>query len=129
MLLQATPDPGAEHSPWKELPVTPFGSRVSPDPIPVPASLPPTPLEVIRLEHSSWQISNAAMDASDPTRIMGFIERLDEDRFEVRLLVSPIGWAYVENFGLAVVAFADRARFVGDVGPDRDPDASSRVRL
>ena len=62
------------------------------------------------------------MDLSDPARIMGFIERLAHDRFEVLLMVAPTGWAYVDSFGYALVAFSDRSRFEGKLESQRDSD-------
>lgn len=96
--------------------MTLFASRKAP----TPESPTVTPLEVIRLDRSTWRISNAAVDPSDPARIMGFIERLERERFEVLLLVLPIGWAYVENFGQALLAFSDRERFRGVIEPQRE---------
>ena len=81
-----------------------------------------TLLEVVRLDRTSWRISDSSIDASDPARIMGFIERLASDRFEVLLLVLPTGWAYVDTFGHALMAFSDRPRFEGQLEPQRDPD-------
>jgi len=80
----------------------------------------PIPLEVVRLEHANWRISNSLLDAGEPTRVMGFIERLDHELFEVLLLVPPTGWAYVESFGHALAAFSDRERFDEEVAAQRE---------
>ncbi|NYF09015.1 hypothetical protein HDC94_000171 [Leifsonia sp. AK011] len=95
-----------------------FASRTAPA-VPVATSV---PLEVIRLDHSSWRISNSLIDPADHARIMGFIERLERDRFEVLLLTPPTGWAYVESFGLALSAFTNREHFQGEIEGQRDAD-------
>lgn len=98
--------------------MTLFASRKAPA-APANTSI---PLEVIRLDHSSWRISNSLIDPSDPARIMGFIERLERDRFEVLLLTPPTGWAYVDTFGLALSAFTNREHFEGEIEGQRDAD-------
>lgn len=61
-------------------------------------------LELEQLSRHDWRVSDARALATDPGRIIGFIERLSRDRFEVLWLVEPPLWAYIESFGAAVGA-------------------------
>ena len=78
-------------------------------------------LEVIRLDRTGWRISNSSIGQGDPQRLLGYIERLHSDRFEVLWLCAPISWAYVSSFEVALAAVADRAHYSGIVEPERDP--------
>ena len=78
-------------------------------------------LEVIRLDRTGWRISNSSIGQGDPDRLLGYIERLSSDRYEVLWLAAPISWAYVSSFELALAAVADRPHYSGIVEPERDP--------
>lgn len=78
-------------------------------------------LEVIRLNRTAWRISNSSISQGDPDRLLGYIERLSSDRFEVLWLGAPISWAYVTSFEVALAAVADRSQFSGIIEPERDP--------
>lgn len=80
-------------------------------------------LEVIRLDRTGWRISNSFIKDGVPGRLLGYIERLDRDRYEVLWIAAPISWAYVNSFELALAAVADRLQFNGIVEPERDPAA------
>ena len=77
-------------------------------------------LQVIRLNRTGWRISNSSIDERDPTGLLGYIERLERDRYEVLWLAAPISWAYVDSFELALAAVADRPHFSGVIAPERD---------
>ena len=81
----------------------------------------PAWLEVIRLNRTAWRISNSSISQGDPDRLLGYIERLSSDRFEVLWLGAPISWAYVTSFEVALAAVADRSQFSGIIEPERDP--------
>ena len=78
-------------------------------------------LEVIRLHRTGWRISNSSISEGDAHRLLGYVERLQSDRYEVLWLAAPISWAYVASFELALAAVADRPRFSGIEQPERDP--------
>ncbi len=80
-------------------------------------------LEVIRLDRTGWRISNSFIKDGVPGRLLGYIERLDRDRYEVLWIAAPISWAYVNSFELALAAVADRLQFSGIVEKERDPAA------
>ena len=77
-------------------------------------------IEVIRLNRTAWRISNSFIDEGDPDRLLGYIERLESDRYEVLWLAAPVSWAYVDSFELALAAVADRPHFSGIIEPERD---------
>lgn len=77
--------------------------------------------EVIRLNRTAWRISNSSISQGDPDRLLGYIERLSSDRFEVLWLGAPISWAYVTSFEVALAAVSDRSHFSGIIEPERDP--------
>lgn len=70
---------------------------------------------VVRLGRSDWQVVDAHALPSDPARLLGFIERLGRNRFEVLWMCEPPRWAYVESLRFAVDALVDTARFAGPV--------------
>lgn len=78
-------------------------------------------IEVIRLNRTNWRISKSSIDQSDSGRLLGYIERLDSDRYEALWLVAPMSWAYVESFELALAAVIDRPRFSGIIEPEHGP--------
>ena len=78
-------------------------------------------IEVIRLNRTAWRISNSPIDQGDAARLLGYIERLANDRYEVLWLAAPISWAYVGSFELALAAVIDRPHFSGIIEQERDP--------
>ena len=80
-------------------------------------------LEVIRLDRTGWRISDPSIDDGGSGRLLGYIERLRSDRYEVLWLAAPISWAYVDSFEVALEAVADRPHFSGIIEPERDPAA------
>ena len=78
-------------------------------------------LEVIRLNRTGWRVSNSCIDEGDPGRVLGYVERLGSDRYEVLWLAAPISWAHVGSFEVALAAVADRPHFSGTMEPERDP--------
>jgi len=76
-------------------------------------------LEVVRLNRVEWRVSDLALATGDPLRLMGYIERLARDEFEVLWLRPPLGWSYVSSFGSALAALADRSRFDGVIDARR----------
>ena len=77
-------------------------------------------IEVIRINRTAWRISNSSIDQGDSGRLLGYIERLANDRYEVLWLAAPISWAYVDSFELALAAVTDRPHFSGIIEPERD---------
>ena len=77
-------------------------------------------IEVIRLDRTGWRISNSSIDQGDSSRLLGYIERLDSDRYEVLWLAAPISWAYVGSFELALAAVIDRPHFSGIIEQERE---------
>ena len=65
-------------------------------------------LELFRLTRTDWRVSDARVEPSEPRRLIGYIERLDRDRYEALWIADPIGWAYVTTMSEAIAAFADR---------------------
>ena len=72
-------------------------------------------LHVVRLNRAEWRICDTARDEGDPLRLLGYIERLARDEYEVLWLVPPRGWSYVSSFGSALAALGDRSRFDGEI--------------
>lgn len=52
--------------------------------------------------------------------LLGYVERLKRDRFEVLWVAEPIGWAYVESFDDALATIGDRAGFAGEIRVRRE---------
>jgi hypothetical protein len=77
-------------------------------------------LGVQRVDRSDWRITAAGVEDGEPARLLGYIERLRRDRYEILWMTEPVGWAYVRSLNLAVAAFADRDRFEGAVAQARD---------
>ena len=80
-------------------------------------------IEVIRLNRTSWRISDSSIEEGDSDRLLGYIGRLESDRYEVLWLAAPISWAYVGSFELALTSVTDRPHFSGIIEPERDPAA------
>jgi hypothetical protein len=72
-------------------------------------------LSVVRLGKTDWRVS----DASQPDRLLGFIEFQRPGRFEVTWMSDPVRWGYTDSFDEALVGFADSSRFIGEVFPER----------
>lgn len=86
---------------------------------PVGTAEPHAWLEVLRLDHNDWRVSDARVDVGDFDRIVGYIERLGPWRYEVLWVRATPGWAYVRSFDLAVAAVADREHFDGVIQAER----------
>ena len=86
-------------------------------------------LEVIRLDGSRWRISDSTEDEHDPHSVLGYVERLEHDKYEVLWLAAPVAWAFVASFEDALAAVADRAQFIGAIQPQRDPDIAASPAL
>lgn len=78
-------------------------------------------LEVVRLDKTSWRVSDPSIDERGSARLLGYLERLARDRYEVLWLDSPVCWAYVASFKLALAALAARTEFSGVIEPERLP--------
>jgi hypothetical protein len=78
-------------------------------------------MDVAQLDRSSWRISDPNADERDPSRLLGYIERLERGRYEVLWLGAPMAWAYVDSFDAALAAVVDRAGFAGVIESQRDP--------
>lgn len=74
-------------------------------------------LAIVRLGRAEWRVSDAAGDG----QLLGYIERLRADRFELVWMSDPIRWGYTDTFDAALSAFADGDRFVGEIFPTRAP--------
>lgn len=72
-------------------------------------------LEVVRLGRGEWRIC----EASDPSRVLGYIERQRHDRFEIVWMADPMRWGYTATLDDALLAFGDNARFAGEVFTQR----------
>lgn len=81
-------------------------------------------LAIVRLGRAEWRVS----DASDQGQLLGYVERLRTDRFELVWMSDPIRWGYTQTFDAALTAFADGDRFAGEVFPARVPVAQSSRR-
>ena len=79
-------------------------------------------LEVICLGGSRWRISDSTVNEHDSRWLLGYVERLEQDKYEVLWLAAPVAWAYVSSFEDALAAVADRTQLCGAVQPQRDPD-------
>ncbi len=82
-------------------------------------------LEVIRLNRAEWRVSDLALPGGDPLRLLGYVERLARDEYEVLWIKPPLGWSYVSSFGGALAALADRRRFTGEIVARRAPRTSN----
>ena len=82
-------------------------------------------LEVVRLGRSEWRVSAA----SERGLLLGYVERLRADRFEVLWMSDPIRWGYTSTFDDAMAAFAGTGAFVGEVFPARAPSDGRASRF
>jgi len=77
-------------------------------------------LEVVRLDHDNWKISDTRLAEDDSLRLLGFVERLHRLRFEITKLTDPISWAYVPSFGQALASFEETFDFDAILEVERD---------
>ncbi|GGL03204.1 hypothetical protein GCM10007382_23800 [Salinibacterium xinjiangense] len=86
-------------------------------------------LEVIPLDGSRWRISDSMVNERDPCWLLGYVERLEHDKYEVLWLAAPVTWAFVASFEDALAAVADRTQVTGAIQAQHDPAiaASSTV--
>lgn len=84
---------------------------------------PPDWIELFRLTHTDWRVSDSRIDRSEPRRLLGYIERLDDGRYEALWISEPIGWAYLPTMSQAVEAFEDRGRFSEFIDRERETRA------
>ena len=84
-------------------------------------------LEVIRLRRGEWRISDLRVDTTDSARLLGYVEKLVGNRFELVWMTDPMRWGYVETFVQAIAGFEDAARFSGHALAERDQSVSSRA--
>ncbi|HEY5229697.1 MAG TPA: hypothetical protein VIJ11_02245, partial [Galbitalea sp.] len=68
-------------------------------------------------------------DPDDQGRLLGFIERLWPDRYEILWLTEPPRWGYVGSLKLALAAFDDTVAFAGSKSLFRDETRKARRRL
>ena len=78
-------------------------------------------LEVVRLNRVEWRVSDTERADGDPLRLLGYVERLAREEYELLWLVPLMGWSYVGSLGSALVALADRSRFDGEIVARRNP--------
>lgn len=84
-------------------------------------------LDVFRIDGATWRVSDPSADMEDPRRILGYIERLSRNRYEV-LWLAPVAWAYVSTFDLAIQAITDRSLLGDAVRRHREiPAATDRA--
>ena len=86
-------------------------------------------LEVVRLGRSDWRVSDSTRERDDPTRLLGFIERLKRGHFEVVWISDPPEWAYTVSLATAVDAMAGGDSFVGVRRTKRDPSVQTLAAL
>jgi hypothetical protein len=107
--------------------VTNNSQEPAPDSKVIVTTIQPTPypeLEVVRLGRSEWRIC----DSSDPSRVLGYIERQRHDRFEIVWMADPMRWGYTATLEDALLAFGDSARFAGEVFTQRVEQVERRHR-
>ena len=68
-------------------------------------------VEIVRLSRTDWRIN----DASDPERLLGYIERQSSGRFEVMWMTDPMRWGYASTFEEALAAFGTSVLFSGEI--------------
>ena len=77
-------------------------------------------LEVTRIGKRDWRVSDTRREVGDSTRLLGFVERIRRDRFEVLWMTEPLRWAYLPSMSEAIEAFGDSLRFTGEQIPERE---------
>jgi hypothetical protein len=68
-------------------------------------------VDLVRLARTEWRVN----DATDPDRLLGYIERQRSDRWEIMWMTDPMRWGYATSFAEALGAFGDSVRFKGDI--------------
>jgi len=86
-------------------------------------------LETTRLGFNDWRVSDSRIEPSEPTRLLGYIERLGRHRYEILWMSEPVGWAYVTTLRIALHAFANEEPFDGIIATERDPAALSATTI
>lgn len=84
------------------------------------------PLEVTRLDRTSWRVSDPSSVRQDADRLLGYIQCLERGRYEMLWMALPVGWAYVESFDEALAGIAHRADFGATILLDLDPAEARR---
>jgi hypothetical protein len=77
-------------------------------------------LEVIRLDRLDWRVSDLRVDQADAGHLLGYIERVHRDRYELFWIIDPVRWSYVKSFAAAVEGFADGRMLAGATQDERD---------
>ena len=88
-------------------------------------------LEVIRIGRKDWRVSDTRREVGDAARLLGFIERISRDRYEVLWMTEPLRWAYLPTMSAAIEAFSDSLRFTGEQVSEREvapPRRNARPR-
>lgn len=91
-----------------------------------PAALVPIWLEVVRLGRTDWRVSDSRIESADPSRLVGFIEKLSNSRFELVWMTYPVRWGYAHTLSAALGGMAEGARFAGATA-ERDPAVPMRA--
>lgn len=81
-----------------------------------------TTVDVVRLDRTGWRVSAPPLEEDGSSRLIGYVERLARDRYEVLWLGSPPGWAYVNSLEDALHAVSDRVHFTGTICAERDAE-------
>jgi hypothetical protein len=77
-------------------------------------------LEGVRLSRTDWRVSDARVPAAEPGYLLGYVERLLRDRYEILWMTDPMRWAYTDSLDAALKGLAEGARFTGSTQVDRD---------
>jgi hypothetical protein len=86
-------------------------------------------LEVFHIGKNEWRVSDSRLEAGTDGRLLGFVERLSRDRYEVLWMTEPPRWAYVDSLARAMAAFGDDAGFIGMEVSEREEDRKVRRRF
>jgi hypothetical protein len=70
-------------------------------------------LEILHTGKTDWRVCDSRRDPADSSRLLGFIERLSRDRYEILWLTEPPRWAYTESLKSALAAFDETVEFAG----------------
>jgi hypothetical protein len=70
-------------------------------------------LEILHTGKSDWRVCDSRLEADDPGHLLGFVERLGRDRYEILWLTEPPRWAYADSLKTALAAFDDSVAFAG----------------
>jgi len=83
-------------------------------------------VEVRSIGKTEWRVSDSRQEVGSTGHVLGFIEQLRRDRYELVWMTEPPRWAYVDSLADAVAAFGDDVDFVGAQLSDRE--VASRPR-